>query len=281
MARQKRIHVHGGIYHVMLHGNGGMVVFSSEEDRCHFLLLLQEGTYRFGYRVHAFCLMDNHIHLAIQVSDVHLSEIMHNLSFRYTRWFNCHQKRFGHLFQGRYKATLVDENNYFLALVRYIHLNPVRASMVAEADDYGWSGHAGYLGSEYIPWLTTDYLLGQLAPNIEQARERYIEFVQAGVGIDHTSDFHYSGKDSRLLGDDNFMEQAYAKSGERHAAPPKLSNIIDHICRKYELEESELKSSFKGHKTAEARAFIAWLAKETGAATLTEVAEHFNRDIAA
>ncbi|MDQ6962001.1 MAG: transposase, partial [Mariprofundaceae bacterium] len=90
--------------------------------------------------------MGNHIHLAIQVSNVPLSNIMQNSSFRYIRWFNYRQKRFGHLFQGRYKAILIDHNTYFLDLVRYIHLNPVRAKMVKDARDYEWSGHRAYLG---------------------------------------------------------------------------------------------------------------------------------------
>jgi REP element-mobilizing transposase RayT len=126
MTRKQRIHIIGGFYHVMLRGNGGMDVFGSDDDRCRFLLLLQEGSIRFGFRLHAFCLMGNHIHLTIQVSDVPLSKIMQNLSFRYTRWFNAKNQRFGHLFQGRYKAILIDDSAYLLTLIRYIHLNPVR-----------------------------------------------------------------------------------------------------------------------------------------------------------
>jgi len=280
MARQQRIHVHGGIYHVMLRGNGGMEVFASDDDRCRFLLLLQEGSYRFGFRVHAFCLMNNHVHLAIQVSDVPLSNIMQNLSFRYTRWFNYRQKRFGHLFQGRFKAILIDQNTYLLALIRYIHLNPVRAEMVKDPSDYDWSGHHAYLGDEYIPWLTTDYLLGQLADNVDRARERYHEFVQAGMDEDHAKVFHQRNKDSRLLGDDDFMEVAYAKSKTERSKPPTLDDIVRVVAEHYELEPSELERKSRGHKQSEARYIIAWLCTETGAATLTKVAERFQRDLA-
>jgi len=102
MARKPRVHISGGFYHVMLRGNGGADVFFNEEDRYRFYLLIQEGVERYGHRVHAFCLMSNHVHLVIQVGEISLSRIMQNLSFRYTRWVNGRQKRIGHLFQGRY-----------------------------------------------------------------------------------------------------------------------------------------------------------------------------------
>jgi putative transposase len=95
--------------------------------------------------------MNTHVHLAIQVGGVPLSRILQNLSFRYTRWVNGRRKRSGHLFQGRYKAVLVDADSYLDALVRYIHLNPVRAGMVKEPEEYRWSGHRAYLGLEKIP----------------------------------------------------------------------------------------------------------------------------------
>ena len=130
MARKPRIHLPDGLYHVIFRGNGGQDVFLTDADYRRFYLLLQEGTFRFGYRVHAFCLMTNHIHLALQVGEIPLSRSMQNLSFRYTRWLNWREQRTGHLFQGRYKAVLVDGDSYLLELVRYIHLNPVRAGMV-------------------------------------------------------------------------------------------------------------------------------------------------------
>ncbi|ABQ27057.1 transposase [Geotalea uraniireducens] len=98
MARKPRIHLPGGLYHVIFRSNGGQPVFLTEDDRYRFYLLLQEGTCRFGYRVHAFCLMTNHIHIALQAGDIPLSRGMHNLSFRYTRWINWREKRTGHLF---------------------------------------------------------------------------------------------------------------------------------------------------------------------------------------
>ena len=111
-----------------------------------FYHLLQEGYQRFDHRIHAFCLMSNHVHLAIEVGAIPLAPIMQNISFRYTRWINQRQKRMGHLFQGRYKALLVDQENYLSALIRYIHLNPIRAGVVKELVEFPWSSHLAYLG---------------------------------------------------------------------------------------------------------------------------------------
>ena len=151
MPRKPRLHFPGAFYHVLLRGNDGQKIFFDEEDRYRLYLLLQEGTCRYGHRVHAFCFIGNHLHFVIQVADVPLSRIVQNFSFRFTRWINRKQGRVGHLFQGRFKAILVDAERYLLELVRYIHLNPVRAGFTKGAEDYPWSGHKAYLGIEYIP----------------------------------------------------------------------------------------------------------------------------------
>jgi len=143
----------GGTYHVMLRGNDGQAIFFNNEDQCKMCLLIQEGVERFGHSVVAFCFMSNHIHLAIQVNQVDLSRIIQNLSFRYTRYVNLKQKRIGHLFQGRFKSILVDSNRYLKELVRYIHLNPVRAGIVSLPEQYQWSSHNTYLGASDLVWM--------------------------------------------------------------------------------------------------------------------------------
>jgi len=170
MARKPRIHLPGGIYHVILRGNDGQPVFFSDQDRLSFCELVAEGVVRYGHRIHAFCLMTNHVHFALQVAEPPLAKIVQNLAFRYTRRINKSQRRMGHLFQGRYKALLVDADAYLVELVRYIHLNPVRAQMVADPGAYAWSGHNAYLGLAGWPWLTTDLVLSQLQRNVLSLR---------------------------------------------------------------------------------------------------------------
>jgi len=160
----------------MLRGNGGQDIFSTDSDRIRFNLLLQEGLERYQHRIHAFCLMNNHVHLVIQVGQESLSRIMQNVSFRYTRHFNKHQKRIGHLFQGRYKAMLIDGDRYLLELVRYIHCNSTRSKIVRNPENYPWSSHTAYLGKTEIPWLTKDFVLAQFAKSTNKAKRLFADF---------------------------------------------------------------------------------------------------------
>ena len=241
MARKPRVHCPGALYHVTLRGNAGQTIFFNDRDRTRFYLLLQEGTERFRHRIHAFCLMSNHVHLAIQVADLPLSRIIQNLSFRYTKWVNWRQSRSGHLFQGRYKAVLVDADAYLLELTRYIHLNPVRAGLVKEAEEHPWSGHRAYLGLEAIPWLTTDWVLSQFSERQSSARRAYRRFIQEGKRESYRREYHTgSGRDSRILGDDQFIDRVLEKEEKRGRGRVSLDRILREVCRCFSLEEGEL-----------------------------------------
>jgi len=279
MVRKPRLHLPGGVYHVMMRGNGGQDIFFSDDDRYHFFLLLQEGITRFDYRIHGFCCMGNHIHLALQVSDESLSKIMQNLSFRYTRWVNKQQRRTGHLFQGRYKAILVDAQSYLLELVRYIHLNPVRAGLVKDPGDYLWSGHRAYLGEETIPWLTTDWILAQFSQQTTRGRQSYRRFIQSGIGDGYREEFHYGAEDARILGDDSFLERAFRQAAIDAFKPPSLNQLIRVVCDDYGFKTSDLSLGTRQRGPAEARAVIGLLAVELGAGSLTEVGRRFGRDV--
>ena len=207
MARRPRIHFEGALYHVMLRGNGGQSIFLADDDRDAFEALVAEGVARFGHRIHAYCWMGNHVHLAIQVAETPLSKIMQNLAFRYTRFINRREQRIGHLFQGRFKALLVDADGYLLELVRYIHLNPVRAKLVADPANYRSSGHLAYLGKAHKAWLTTDWVLSQFASSSGTARRGYEAFVQAGLHEGHRDEFHRERLEGAILGADHFVEK--------------------------------------------------------------------------
>ncbi len=278
MARKPRIHIPGALYHVICRGNGGQPLFLSDDDRNRFYLLLQEVSCRYGYRIHAFCLMPNHIHLALQVGDIPLSRGMQNLSFRYTRWINRQQKRTGHLFQGRYKAVMIDANSYLLELVRYIHLNPVRAGMTKNLEKYSWSSHLAYLGKEIVPCLTTDWVLEQFGERGAKARLAYRNFLLDGLREGHRPEFHGKGKgDSRLLGDDTFLDRCLFRL-PRAAVRLTVLDVVEGVCREYGLAESAIKSSSQNRKASEARAVAGWLVREFECATLSEVGKLLNRD---
>jgi REP element-mobilizing transposase RayT len=277
MARKPRLHVPGGIYHVMLRGNGGQDVFFTDDDRLYFYGLAEEGVGRFGHRIHGFCLMSNHVHLVVQVSDTPLAKIVQNLSFRYTRWIHRQQRKVGHLFQGRYKAILVDIDAYLLGLVRYVHLNPVRAGLVAGPDAYRWSGHRAYLGLETLPWLTTESVLGQFAKRLATSRQRYAAFVAAGMDEGHRDDFHRGADDSRILADDEFTTQVLNRR-PTFGPPATLDAIVERVCQHYDVAPAELDGPSRGHHLSRARGVVGWLALATGATTLHQVAHRFQRD---
>lgn len=278
MARKPRLHVPGALYHVILRGNARQDIFHVPQDRHRFHDLLAEGVERFGYRVHAFCLMSNHVHLALQAGDRPLSPGLQNLAFRYTRYLNARRKRTGHLFQGRFKAYLVDRDAYGLALVRYIHLNPVRARIVRQPGAYPYSSHRAYLGREELPWLTTDWVLGQFGSRVGLARSRFVRFVHEGRSEGHNEVFYGGAADSRIVGKEDFV-RAVLKSRPPRLRAPSLSELLTYVCRHYRLSEKELLATGRARSPAEARALAAWLTLKTQAASLTTLAHAFGRDI--
>jgi REP element-mobilizing transposase RayT len=277
MARKPRIHLPGGFYHVIFRGNGGQDIFLSDDDRYRLYLLLQEGTWRFGYRVHAFCFMSNHLHLVLQAGDQSLSRGMQNLSFRYTRWINWRARRTGHLFQGRYKALLVESDSHLLELVRYVHLNPLRAGIAQSPDAYPWTSHHAYLGQYHLPWLTTEAVLGQFGKQAGRARQGYARFIDDGVGEGHRSDFHRGGDDPRIIGHDNFVERVLVATG----GPLRrvtLEQVAAQVVDAYGFDPATMRQPSQARRLAEARAALAWLARETGAGTMVQVGRLVHRD---
>jgi REP element-mobilizing transposase RayT len=164
MARPLRITYPGAFYHVTSRGNERKAVFKSNRDREKFLEYLESATWRYNGVMHAYCLMDNHYHLLVETPSGNLPEIMRHINGAYTTYFNIKRARSGPLFQGRYKAILVDVDEYAKELSRYIHLNPVRAKMRSRPEEYRWSSYRSYIGDRKPPeWLYRDFILDYFA----------------------------------------------------------------------------------------------------------------------
>jgi REP element-mobilizing transposase RayT len=182
MARPLRIEFEGALYHITSRGNARAPIFLDDEDRELFLQLLQEVINRFDWLCHAYCLMDNHYHLLIETPNANLSLGMRHLNGIFTQRFNRHHGRVGHLFQGRFKAILVEKESHLLELARNIVLNPVRAGMVADAAHHPWSSYHATAGIvPPSPWLTVGWILSQFADDAAAAQKRYRRFVADGV----------------------------------------------------------------------------------------------------
>ncbi len=176
MTRPLRIQFPGAYYHVFSRGNERKDVFRTDDDRDLFLANLAECCDRFDVAVHSYCLMSNHIHLLIETKGPDLSDFMKRLLGVYTLRFNRIHKRTGHLFQGRYKAYLVEKDAYLLQLSRYIHLNPVKASMCEDPASYPWSSMRFFLKKDAPRYLERSYLLGQF-----DSPQNYRRFVLEGM----------------------------------------------------------------------------------------------------
>jgi len=181
MARPLRIEYAGALYHVTARGNRQEDIFYSDIDRKAFLEVLAQVVERFNWLVHAYCLMDNHYHLLIETPDGNLSKGMRQLNGVYTQTSNRNNNHVGHVFQGRYKAILVQKDSYLLELARYIVLNPVRARMVKNAKAWPWSSYRDTAGYRVPPqWLSVEWLLTAFAKITSNAQQHYQEFVAGG-----------------------------------------------------------------------------------------------------
>jgi len=205
MARPLRLEISGGLYHVTSRGDRREDIYDDDEDRHYWLELLGKTCNRFNWRCHAYCLMDNHYHIVIEIAEANLSKGMRQLNGVYTQYFNRAHDRVGHVFQGRYKGIFVEKNEYLLELSRYVVLNPIRAGMTKNIRSWKWSSYKAMIGEVTAqPWLEVDWILGYFAKQRKRAIEKYINFVRAGVGL---PSIWSNLKNQVFLGTEKFIEK--------------------------------------------------------------------------
>jgi putative transposase len=263
MARPLRIEYPGALYHVTSRGDRQEAIFDDDQDRRAFLKVLGDVVSRYRWRCHAYCLMGNHYHLMIETPEANLTKGMRQLNGVFTQCSNRRHKRSGHLFQGRYKAILVDRDSYFLELARYVVLNPVRAAMVKYPHLWVWSSYGAMIGKATPPaWLTTDDLLAEFGKRRPGARRKYQEFITEGMG---SESIWKDLKGQIYLGDDDFVEQMREKLGgqardvniprvQQRGAAPKVSSIR----RQYPNRDEAMRAAY-----------------ETGAYSYQQIAKEF------
>ena len=222
MARPLRIEYPGAFYHVTSRGNERQDVFKSQRDRERFLSYVESAVVRYGAVVHTWCLMSNHYHLLLETPLGNLSQIMRHINGAYTTYFNVKRKRAGHLFQGRYKAILVEADAYAAELSRYMHLNPVRAGMVAQPEHYPWSSYRSYIGHSTMPeWLKTDFILGSFGKNAADANKEYQRFVEERLNRAYESPLNATVA-STILGRSSFVRAV----AERHLGAKRAERSL-------------------------------------------------------
>lgn len=262
MARPLRLEFSGALYHVTARGDRQEDIFLNDEDRNDWLDVLGIVCTRFNWVVHAYCQMTNHYHLLVETVDGNLSRGMRQLNGIYTQRFNRRHGVVGHLFQGRYKAILVQKESYLLELTRYVVLNPLRARMVESLEEWRWSSYPNVVGQETAPsWLDMDWLLSQFGTQRESARQNYRQFVMAGKGLPSPI---LKTRHQLLLGDDAFVEH-YQQSNN----PDMLREVSKAHRRAVALTLDEYQIRHMVRDEAIVQAYL------SGAYTMAEIGKHF------
>ncbi|OGO81997.1 MAG: hypothetical protein A2Y18_01390 [Clostridiales bacterium GWD2_32_19] len=263
MARKQRIHYRAALYHVMARGNNGEYIIKDEQDKKHYIDIVKKYKERYQFKLYAYCLMDNHIHMLIEVSEVPLAKIMQGIQQVYTQHYNKKYKRTGHVFQQRYKAVVCNKDGYMLHLVKYIHYNPVKAK-IEEGLDYKWSSHREYTkGKGYHTDIES--VLKMISKNKTQAIKGYIEYMKGQP--DDIEEAEYR------------VEEAQSNTPRTKEKGLILENMINKIIDKQKITKEELMSGSKAQKISDTRKVIIILASAD--ITNKEVAEKLRISTAA
>ena len=267
MARPLRIEFPGAVYHITSRGNARQAIFIDDKDRGGFLDVVSMVAERFQWLCHAYCLMENHYHLLIETPNANLSKGMRELNGVYTQGFNQRYRRVGHLFQGRYKAVIVEKDNHLLSLCRYVVLNPVRVGLIKRPEHWRWSSYRATIGLWKRPsFLTIDWVLSQFGGRKRVAMEKYRRFVMEG--IDKESPWE-TLKGQIFWGTDEFIKQLSGLLDEKESIK-EVPRVQRYVAR------PPLRELFKGKKgeerTAEDRAI--YDAYVRYGYTMKEIADH-------
>jgi putative transposase len=306
MPRQARLDVPGALHHIMVRGIDRAKIFKDEQDKTAFLERLGQNVLEADCSVNAWVLMDNHVHLLFRSGRQGISIVMRKLLTWYAQYFNRRHRRTGHLFQNRYKSVLCEEEAYLLALVRYIHLNPVRAKILQtleELDRFPWSSHRAVIGKATYDWVGVPDVLKEFGDTRRKAIAAYREFMREGLGQKHDPTFSGGGLirshsgwsqvlsqrrkrrqeeyDERILGSGDFVHAVHKEAEEKQLRQVKLRRgglTIDRIVRqeteKSKISEKELRAGSRRQPVSNTRATIARRAVEELGQSCAEIARH-------
>jgi REP element-mobilizing transposase RayT len=308
MPRKARIDAPGALHHVIVRGIEKKAIFKDRFDRTKFLKRLGTILSETDTPCYAWVLMYNHVHLLLKTGLTPIATVMRRLLTGYAQQFNRRHSRHGHLFQNRYKSILCQEDIYLMELVRYIHLNPLRANVIKDLKmlrRYVWSGHSTLMGQAQYEWQDTDYVLRLFGKSVAAARRAYAAFVAKGQhqgrrpklvggglirsvgGWQALRDYRSEGirvkGDERILGKSDFVERVLQKANEElaqrtllQATGPDLEQLIKAVAKFYHIDIAELKTSCKARNVSLARSILCYLAVRKLLISCAEVARVLN-----
>ncbi len=305
MPRRGRLHIPGGYYHVIGRGLERRAIFKRNKDKSEFLFRLGFNLSRSNAQCLAWAIMPNHYHLLIRVDIEPLAKLMSPLLTGYAGYYNKQHDRTGYVFQNRFHSILCDADAYLLELVRYIHLNPLRAGLVEDVDSldtFPWTGHAGVLGKFLQPWHTFDEILALFGSTRRSARAAYKRFLLAAKDADAHKNLSggglvrsYSGweslsrlrkehisciGDERILGDAAFVKSALAHDelacdlkSQLERSGWTLHKLIDAVCAKASIEPRDLRRRARRNEISKAKALICFWGVENLGLSYREIAD--------
>ncbi|MBM4333822.1 MAG: transposase [Deltaproteobacteria bacterium] len=287
MPRQARIDIPGHLYHVIARGIERRKIFIKDYDYEDFLLRLEKALDKTGSKCYAFSLLGNHFHLLIMRGPRPLSELMRRLMTGYAVSFNLRHKRAGHVFQNRYKAILCQLDSYFLELVAYIHLNPLRAGIVEGLKalrTYKWCSHSAVLGEHAVSFLAKEDILGQFGSRLKSAIKKYESYLAERVNkfkpgelsggglirsrgglsgkIGRLREEEKEGFDDRILGSGDFVESVLKDADSKKVEKVSLEEVMGHVIEKTGVRAGDIFSRSQVRQEVKARALYCYLAKE-------------------
>ena len=307
MPRQARLDIPGALHHIMIRGVNKGDIFYDKRDKQIFLERLGANVTEAKSSVYAWTLMSNHVHLLFKSGEKGISAVMRKQLTWYAIHFNRRHRRTGHLFENRYKSILCEEDRYLLALIRYIHLNPIRAGIVKTMetlDSYPWSGHSVIMGKNKREWTDAEYVLAQFGGSGKRAKTEYRKFVEEGIPMGRVPELTGGGlirshggwsqvvsmrrrgkerleSDERILGDGDFVNKILEEAEEKEMRQLKIrrsgrsiEDIITEQSADFSVSAAELRSGSRRRKVSRARAAIAKKCTEELGITAAEIARH-------
>jgi putative transposase len=280
MPRKPRIEFEGALYHVITRGNQRQETFKEEDDYRRYLRILAHYKERHRFYLYAYILMKNHVHLVMETREVPLSKILQGINQSYTMYFNRKYHTVGHLFQGRYKAILCDKDEYLFALVKYVHLNPVRAGLVEDPTAYRWSSHQSYLSREDDELVDTAQVLDMFLEDKARARKRYKVFMHNAQNV--TKEDVYRIVDQRILGSGRFVQTVNKKTERTIALEKKrhefsLDAIAEGIKVVFGITLKQLRGKGKNRPLLWGKKLMSFVAREYGYKG-REIADYLHKD---
>jgi REP element-mobilizing transposase RayT len=281
MARKPRIEFEGALYHVITRGNQRQPIFKAIGDYQRYLAILEDYKSKYDFLLYAYVLMKNHVHLLMETKQVPLSKILQGINQRYTMYFNRRYGTVGHIFQGRYKAMLCEKDSYLLSLVKYIHLNPVRAEIAKTPETYPWSSHRFYIGQSRGEGIVdSESILKMFGDDRRKALRAYRDYMEAKETLRRED--VYAAVDQRIVGDEEFVEEVKTRTGrsDLHGrrkylySLPEIAKAVEELSG---VSLEYLRGKGRGETLGRGRGLISLAAKEYGYKG-REVAEYLFKD---